>query len=233
MPTVRLCLLGFSSIQWLSLRVRDVHWFLYNVDCNKSGDVLAKNPIVHKITGLVLTYLRTFLVLEADIPWYTSLDYGPSFNEWTEDDFRSAINSVIQALPNNKFVTIVSDWCSLILPVRCTILLINARSCRKCCVWITNSSQIFLCIRSVSYYSFFNFSQMLHILVRSGAQRWRTWRWPWLIPTWCPSSGLNSFIHSLSLSIEALSQSRRSRIITMWWCTSSSGVVTRSLARAR
>src|SRR6185437_13091474 len=103
-------LLGFS-IPWLLLRVRDVRWFLYNVDCNKIGDVLAKNPIVHKITGLVLTYLLTCLVLEADIPWYTSLDYGPSFNEWTEDDFRSAINSVIQALPNNKFVTIVSDWC--------------------------------------------------------------------------------------------------------------------------
>ena len=110
MPIVHRCPLGFS-IRWLSLRCRDVHWFLYNVDCNKIGDVLAKNPIVHKITGLVLTYLLTFLVLEADIPWYTSLDYGPSFNEWTEDDFRSAINSVIQALPNNKFVTIVSDWC--------------------------------------------------------------------------------------------------------------------------
>ena len=64
------------------------------------GDVLAKNPIVHKITGLVLTYLLTFLVLEADIPGYTSLDHG----------FRNAINSVVQALPNNKLVTIVSDW---------------------------------------------------------------------------------------------------------------------------
>src|SRR6185437_1613962 len=111
MLTVHRCLLGFS-IRWLLLRVRYVHWFWYNVDCNKIGDVLAKNPIVHKITGLVLTYLLTFLVLEADIPWYTSLDYGPSFNEWTEDDFRSAINSVIQALPNTKFVTIVSDWCA-------------------------------------------------------------------------------------------------------------------------
>src|SRR6185437_9471358 len=141
---------------------------------NKIGDVLSKNPIVHKITGLVLTYLLTFLVLEADIPWYTSLDYGPSFNEWTEDDFRSAINNVIQALPNNKFVAIVSDWCSLILLVRCIIPLINARSCRKSCVWITSSSQSFLCIRSVSCYSFLNFSQMLHILVPSGAQRLRT-----------------------------------------------------------
>ena len=103
------CSSGFFISCSLHFTCSEYVWELYNVDCKLMPGLIQNHDLCGNISGDLFS-LYSLLVVEFDLPWDDSQvsQYGDSFKAWSADEFKGALNAVLQTMPYNAIAIVVS-----------------------------------------------------------------------------------------------------------------------------